>query len=53
MKQSKTKEECPHCGSDDIDSSLQFDENDDPAGLKHHCRECGHTYCTCEDRQPL
>lgn len=44
----KRKETCPICGSKDIDSRVQFDENDDPAGLAHQCRECGHIYNTEE-----
>lgn len=44
----KRKETCPICGSQDIDSRMQFDENDNPAGLSHQCRECGHVYNTEE-----
>lgn len=40
--------DCPECGHGDIETELQFDENDDPACLKHTCRKCGHIYRTNE-----
>lgn len=48
----KQKETCPVCGSQDVQSYMQFDENDDPAGLSHQCRECGHVYNTPKEPEP-
>ena len=45
-------DKCPECGDTDVDDELQFDENDDPAGLKHTCQKCGHVHYT-ERKTPM